>query len=154
MAEHGYLKFTGEYAKLKTMGYKFSHMFAGNYMAWSKNGIFIYKKGSDITSGNFDLYQLVKFFRGHPTVRTHSHGVSFYQFYTNTDTNEYEYHAFNDENREKYRANMDEWRNFNEGKDEAPQLMSMISVSNKIMDQLKELNDLGWYELAFYDEKD
>lgn len=50
-----YIKFTGEYSKLKSMGYRFQRMFAANYMAWWFTGddLVIYKKGSDLVLNAF-----------------------------------------------------------------------------------------------------
>ena len=154
MSEHGYLKFTGKYAELKNMGYTFCKLYAANYMSWNKNNVFIFKKGSDITHGNIDLYKFIKFMNDKPVVLTSRRGgISFYKFYTNADTNEYEYHAVTDENRNKYRENMDQWGKY-DGTGEAPEYMSMEHVSVKLIELLRELKEKGWYELAIYDESD
>lgn len=47
--EHKYIKFTGDYSKLKTMDYEFQKLYAGNYMQWCNDGTRIWKKGGDVT---------------------------------------------------------------------------------------------------------
>ena len=154
MADFNYLKFTGDYTALKGMGYKFQKLYANNYMSWSKNGVYIFKRGADITHGEFDLYKLVTFWRTNPKVRTHECGVSFFKFYNNPDTNDYDYYPYTDENIAKYRANLDEWGKWSEESGEdAPECMSSIMVGHDLLTQLEELNELGWYELAWPTEK-
>ena len=55
MTIHKIIKFTGDYSKLKTMGYEFQKLYAGNYMQWCKRSggewsptTRIFKKGSDV----------------------------------------------------------------------------------------------------------
>jgi hypothetical protein len=154
MENNGYLKFTGKYAELKHLGYKFQKLFAGNYMSWSKDRVFIFKKGSDVTHGNVNLFKLVKFLETKPVLRTSSNGISFYKFYSNTDENEYDYFSVTEENRKKYRDNSTEWGKWDEDSgDPAPEIMSMEHVSKKLLDLLQELSVRGWIETAYWDEK-
>lgn len=151
----GYLKFTGDYAELKNLGYKFQKLFANNYMSWSKNRVFIFKKGSDITHGNIDLYKLVMFLKTNPIVRSNGKSISFFKFYTNEDTNEYEYYPITKENITKYRANLDEWGKWDKDSGiQAPECMSMEHVGNDLMEQIKELTDRGWVEPTVYTEEE
>lgn len=52
-----YIKFTGDYAKLKSMGYEFQRLYAGNYMQWcSDNGnghLRVWKRGAELTIGPY-----------------------------------------------------------------------------------------------------
>ena len=55
MTIHKIIKFTGDYSKLKTMGYGFQKLYAGNYMQWYKQSggehsarTRIFKRGSDV----------------------------------------------------------------------------------------------------------
>jgi len=55
MTIHKIIKFTGDYSKLKPMGYEFQKLFAGNYMQWCKRSggewsptTRIFKKGADV----------------------------------------------------------------------------------------------------------
>ena len=41
----GYVKFTGDYSKLKGMGFTFQKLFANNYMQWERNSFRVWKKG-------------------------------------------------------------------------------------------------------------
>lgn len=149
MAEYNYLKFTGSYPNLKRLGYTFQKLYANNYMSWSKNGIFIFKKGADITHGELNLHKLITFLRGKPAVRPYDTGIVFYKFYSDPDTNTYEYYPYTDENRDKYSANLDEWGKYDgESGEEAPEYMATVMVGNNVLAQLEELNKLGWYELA------
>lgn len=152
--KHGYLKFTGDYAALKTLGYKFQKLFAGNYMSWSKDGVFIFKKGADVSHGNINLFKLVEFLKTDPAVRISRSGIAFYKFYSNTDENEYDYYPLTEENKAKYIANMNEWRDWDkDGVEPAPEIYSMEHVGDKLLNLIKELNDRGWIETAHWEEK-
>jgi len=53
-----YIKFTGDYAKLKSMGYKFQRLFAGNYMQWCKDDEYrVWKKGAELTISLFTNHE-------------------------------------------------------------------------------------------------
>lgn len=52
-----YIKFTGEYAKLKELGYVFQKLFANNYMQWNNNGFRVWKKGAELTIDKFTNYE-------------------------------------------------------------------------------------------------
>lgn len=149
-----YLKFTGDYAKLKSMGYTFCKLFAANYMAWSKGGMFIYKKGAEVTDGNLDLGKFMLFMEAQPLVRDYGTGISFFKFYTNVDENEYDYHPWSDENRQRIRDSMVEWADWNEDSGEpAPKYLGdSFQVSKKKIAQLEELKALGWIEVAYMDD--
>jgi len=43
--------FTGDYAQLKSMGFEFQKLYAGNYMQWhhEESDVRIWKKGADVT---------------------------------------------------------------------------------------------------------
>lgn len=154
MAErYGYLKFTGKYAELKHLGYTFQKLFAGNYMSWSKGGVFIFKKGSDVTHGNIDLFKLFKFLETGPEITIRKGNLSFYKFYSDPDSGEYEYYPRTKENSDKFSANMKEWGEWDKDSgDPAPEYMSTEFVSKKLMDQMTELSVRGWIELAYRGE--
>ena len=146
---NGYLKFTGDYTKLKSMGYTFQKLYANNYMSWHKDETFIFKKGADISNGSVNLYKLVEFLRTNPKVKGYDTHISFYKFYTNTNRNEYEFYPMTDENREIYGDNLRAWLNVTDDtpEEEIPEQYDTIAVSKKLLTQLQELKDLGWYEL-------
>ena len=104
MAIYKYIKFIGDYSKLKTMGYEFQKLFANDYMQWSKrsDGEYspttrIWKKGAEVTMDRltnyegsfFELYMDYKqrgeelpwhtsnFFRKHTTLRVITNNVDY-----------------------------------------------------------------------------
>jgi len=145
---NGYLKFTGDYAALKKMGYTFQKLYANNYMSWHKGDIFIFKKGSDITSGSLNLYKFVVFMRTNPLMRIGDGYMAFFKFYADADTDEYEYLPHTPENIQRWKDNMDEWGKVdaNTPRDQLPPHHTVEVVGKEIFNQLQELNDLGWYE--------
>ncbi len=152
--DNGYLKFTGEYKQLKTMGYEFQKLFAGNYMQWHKNGLRIFKRGSDITHGNIDLYKLVKFMRGCESpahVQVSTNHISFFKVY-NKD-NSYEYLSMTEENRQKYIKINEAWGKVKSDtpENDLPPHWTTEIVRKSMLIDLEELNKLGWYELAVYE---
>jgi len=80
-----YVKFTGDYSKLKSMGFTFQKLYAGNYMQWEKGGFRVWKKGSDITFGEIDLYTLLKHMEieTNPVIRHGKYLVLYSQFNEN-----------------------------------------------------------------------
>lgn len=52
-----HIHFKGEYAKLKSMGYQFQRLYAGNYMQWCSDGgegeLRVWKRGAQLTVGPF-----------------------------------------------------------------------------------------------------
>jgi len=124
-------------------------------MQWHKNGLRIFKRGSDITHGNINLYKLVKFIRGCEKpehVRVSEKHISFFKFYSNADTNEYDYYPMTEENRQKYSDNSKLWAKVKKDcpKEDLPPYMTTEIVRKSMLLDLEELNKLGWYELATY----
>jgi hypothetical protein len=134
------------------MGYTFQKLYANNYMSWSKNGIFIFKKGSDITHGNINLFKLIRFLKGNPVVRQNKETgrFSFFKFHASSDGYDYDYYPFTEENLEKLKVNNEKWHNLpkNCSDELVPLIYGMESVGRDMMEQLQELSDLGWYELV------
>ena len=58
-----YIKFTGDFAELKKMGYKFHKLYARNYMCWMKGTLAIWKKGSDVQMDEFRNFLAVAILR-------------------------------------------------------------------------------------------
>lgn len=150
----GYVKFTGDYSMLKSMGFTFQKLFASNYMQWCRDGLRIWKKGSDITHDSYDLYKLIKFLRTEPDLRNYKTGnFGAYQFYSDPDRNIYDYYPVTEENIKKYRDNMELWSSKEYDEDNPPPYLgSMFSISKDVIEQLQELNKLGWYELIEEDD--
>lgn len=161
--EYGYVKFLGDYSKLKSMGFTFQKLYANNYMQWSKDGFRIWKKGGDITHDDYNLFKLIRFMRTNPVMRTWDSNpngnrgektYSFYKFYSDPDENIYDYYPADEENRQKYLDNMHLYSEAG-GYDEnnpPPYLGDSICIGQKQLDFLQELNKMGWYELAYYPE--
>lgn len=56
---HKYIRFTGKYSKLKSMGYEFQKLFAGNYMQWGHDelGFRVWKRGAELTIDRFTNHE-------------------------------------------------------------------------------------------------
>ena len=154
MSEYGYVKFTGEYAKLKEMGFEFQKLYASNYMQWSKNGFRVWKRGGDITHDDCDLYKLITFLETKPICRTGSKHITFFKVYDNKG-NDYCYHPFDDEHIKQYRDVMDAWGKVNDDthEDKLPPQWTTQAVTNDTLELLKEWKEMGWWELAEYSER-
>ena len=57
MTEYKYIKFTGEYSKLKSMGFTSQRLYAGNYMQWCNNDTRVWKKGAEVTMGRLTNFE-------------------------------------------------------------------------------------------------
>lgn len=44
-----FVKFTGDFAQLKDLGYSFQKLYAANYQQWNKDDLRVWKKGQDVT---------------------------------------------------------------------------------------------------------
>ncbi len=136
------------------MGYTFQRMFAGNYMSWNQEGIYIYKKGGEITDNDINLGKFMLFMETNPVVRHYPAGISFFKFYTNVDKNEYDYHAWTDENRLRMHVNMVEWAEWDKKITGAAPVYigDSFRVSNKKIAMLNELKTLGWITVAYFND--
>lgn len=146
----GYVKFTGDYSMLKSMGFTFQRLFAGNYMQWCRDHLRVWKKGSDITHDDYDLYKLIKFLRTEPLLRDYKTGnFGAFQFYSDPDRNIYDYYPVTEENVKRYRDNMELWSSDNyDENNPPPYLGSMFSISKQVIADIKEFESLGWLELV------
>jgi hypothetical protein len=52
-----YIKFIGDYSKLKSQGYTFQKLYAGNYMQWEKDGFRVWKRGAELTIDDLTNYE-------------------------------------------------------------------------------------------------
>ncbi|PLS19159.1 hypothetical protein CVD28_01755 [Bacillus sp. M6-12] len=48
-----YIQFTGDFKKLIPMGYKFSKLYASNYICYHKDELWIWKKGKELEIADF-----------------------------------------------------------------------------------------------------
>ena len=150
-----YVKFTGDYAKLKSMGYQFGKYYGHNYMAWSNDRLIIWKRGSEIEScgHHFNLYNLIEFIRRNPhfpVVRTgEGTNTKYYQVICTRDveSGERTYLPLNGETMQKLCENSDQWRD--SSTDDTPnERLSMESIPEQLICDLQALSALGWYELV------
>lgn len=160
MSKRGYVKFTGDYSKLKDMGYGFQKLYASNYMQWEKNGFRIWKKGHDITHDEYNLYKLITFFRTNPKMRITSYKDGqttfvFYKFYKDAKAREYEFRPYDEEHHQIYGDTIRRWGKVtdNTPKEEMPLPHTTICVTKEFLDQLQGLKDMGLYELIEYKPK-
>jgi len=129
-----YVKFKGEFAKLKGMGYTFQKLFAANYMVWRKGELSIWKNGSELVIGDFDSYELIKFFRTLPILEVYSKSslLGFYKVY-NKDHTTFKYCGYNKKDRARIKKlPIDRWVH--------------ETIEMQTVDDLRKLNDLKWYE--------
>lgn len=45
----GYVRFLGDYAELKSLGYGFQKLYARNHQQWHKEGVRVWRKGAEVT---------------------------------------------------------------------------------------------------------
>lgn len=135
-----YVKFTGDYSKLKGMGYTFQKLFSGNFMTWEKNGLAIWKRGATVKSLDFDLYKLATLLKTNPPLK--SRGVMLEVYKRKTSKSEYEY--LNDH--DGYEAYMTFLHSMGRGSNFPQVSIELIPIQS--MDAILELNALGWFELA------
>lgn len=161
MSKQGYVKFTGEYNKLKGMGYEFQKLYASNYMQWCKDHFRIWKKGNDITHDEYDLYKLISFLQTNPKVKIYKdkegnlESITFYKFRdSNDDPYSYYYGERNEENEKRYAKNQKAWLNLpKDAPDEdVPPSYDWVWVRKDTLDFIQDLKDKGLYELAEYEE--
>jgi hypothetical protein len=157
--EYGYVKFLGDYSKLKSMGFTFQKLYAGNYMQWEKDHFRVWKKGSDITHDRYNLFKLIRFLETTPLLKKHEFrggkvSYSFFKFYINVDENVYDYFPHNEENSNRYTEYLSDMSAYIKDKTlpRPAYLGDWEWVDQKTIDFIKELKDMGWYELDYYPE--
>ena len=139
------------------MGYEFQKLYAANYMQWHKNHFRIWKRGNDITHDSIDLYQLVKFLRTKPKLRAWDDckTFAFYKFYD--QAGKYcVYLSESEENKKLWRANANLWDALPKdtpGEDLPPRYTTEY-IGIDVIEQLQELNYLGWYHLERIPEEE
>jgi hypothetical protein len=160
MATYKFIKFTGDYSKLKSMGYEFQRLYANNYMQWSKpsNGEWspttrVWKKGADVTmdaltnyeGAFFELYMDYKT-RGEelPWHTSMYHGKTTYlRVITNNVDHSisFDYNLYIEQERAntKHFETNDELMTFD---------YAVVSLTNKTLQALDEFVTLGWVELG------
>ena len=160
-AEYGYVKFLGDYSKLKGMGFTFQKLYASNYMQWEKNSFRVWKKGAELEHDDYNLFKLITFLRTNPVMRSWksnpngSRGAttySFYKFYSDPDNNIYDYYPADEANTKKMADNMKLWGADDYEDNPPPYLGDSICIGDAQLDFIREWDDMGWFELDYYPE--
>jgi len=140
----GYVKFTGDFSKLKKRGYKFQRLYAWNYMSWSKGDLIIWKRGTEICSGDHDLFKLISFLETNPQVKLYPklNGMAIYKLYSDVKTNEYKYAPYNEESQKIY---LDDIKKAVDGDFDDMKHHTSVCID---LDLIAEVNALG-YELIY-----
>jgi len=153
-ADYGYVKFTGDYSKLKSMGFTFQKLYASNYMQWERLGFRVWKKGGDITHDRVSLFKLIKFLRTNPIVRRTDKFITFFKFYSDEANNVYDYYPLTDENVKRMTDNNKLWgADAYDENNPPPYLGDYEHFKIEAMELLQEFKDLGLYELAYYPQE-
>lgn len=157
----GYVRFTGEFKKLKGMGYKFGKYFASNYIGYSRGKLMIWKAGKDITYDDGSLYDLLSFLATDPMVHEYNPDDPTNRFKLDGIRILHEYDADNDkkwlpcteETRIRHRDIHLAWSAWDKDSGEpAPPMVGSSFIEREFLNQIQELKDLGWLELVELDE--
>jgi hypothetical protein len=164
---HKYIKFTGDYSKLKSMGYEFQKLFANDYMQWSKRSgneysptTRIWKKGAEVTMDRLTNYE-GSFFELYMEYKTNGKELPWYTFgrstYLRIVTNRaegsvsFDYELYRELERRRMRVFIEyEERGEEIPDDLAEELFALesITITPKQLTALDELVNLGWVELG------
>ena len=143
--EVGWVKFTGDYSILKSMGFGFQKLYAANYMQWHKNGIRVWKRGNDITFDEVNLYKLIKLLEIPQGHRFTDSVLSFYKVYDDINTNKYHLVPW-DEGLRMYLTFFDT-KNWDDSMQNKIPYVGSCAVLLKSLEVIKELQSLGWLEV-------
>lgn len=146
-----YVKFTGDFAQLKNMGFKFQKLYANNYMQWEKGGFRVWKGAKDVTSDRIsDLYQFLKCVdAGMMRLRKSKFGKTqnyIVEFHVHNDEHETVYIDADEGEKirkEQMNLNDEEWKLIAD-KD----VVCSNYIPEHYLDTYKELKELGWIELV------
>lgn len=160
-ADRGYVKFTGDYSKLKSMGFTFQKLFANNYMQWERDGFRVWKKGAELEHDEWKLFKLITFLESNPAVKTTTMrngetATVFYKMYYDTPHNahEYDYYPWDEEHVNIFK---DYYQTVHEYCEDNSKLFpepigESICLYEKDLAVINEFKELGWYELDYYPE--
>ena len=152
-AEYGYVKFLGDYSKLKGMGFTFQKLYASNYMQWEKNSFRVWKKGAELEHDDYNLFKLITFLRTNPEMKVWNNGESFwlYKFHLEADESEWNYYPYSEENHKKYGDWNKLWIADDYDEDNPPAYLgTSLSLGKEVIDFIKEWDDMGWIELDYF----
>ena len=142
-----YIKFTGEFGKLKSMGFEFQKLYASNYMQWCNDETRVWKKGCDVTMDRipceglfFELYMQHR--DSLPWSKPGPFGGTYLRVIYDR-RNETVSFGYNEYTRQR-RAAMDD------PSSEYPQL-ECIAMTERTLAPLEAFIKLGWVELGEYE---
>jgi len=146
-----YYNFTGQFGKLKDMGFEFSRNRGGTY---TKDGVRIFRKGSEIESKVFYDMEIMHYVVGggeHKVTKSPSGDFITVVLRSSTYDNMYEdveILPINEENRQKCRDFTDVLleRDSSESLDDVV-YYRVQTLSMKRFNTLKSIHDKGWIEL-------
>lgn len=158
----GWVKFTGEFGKLKGMGYEFGKYWANNYIGYSRGQLVIWKAAKDITYDDGSLYDLLSFLASDPVVHEYKpedptnrfklDGIRILYEYDDDGRNK-RWLPTSEENRKRHGEIMRRWSSWDKDSGEpAPPMVGSSLIGRELLDQIQELKDLGWIELIETDE--
>lgn len=144
MNQHKYIRFKGDYSKLKSMGYEFQRLFARNYMQWHNNETRIWKKGADVTiervlnhSGAFlELY--LRHRKAEPWTTPGVFGGVYLRTVVNRDNGEVSFDYSGYLQQERVQLASGEYNHTYE----------CVHFTPKLLEPLDTLIDLNWVEVA------
>lgn len=136
-----YIKFTGDYSKLKTMGFTFQRLYASNYMQWCNDDTRVWKKGSDVTLDRipceglfFELYMQHR--DNLPFSKPGPYGGSYLRLIYD---------------RENGTVSFDYDKYIKQTRDIAIPTLECIAMTVRTLAPLEEFIKLGWVELGVYE---
>jgi len=171
------IKFIGKYNELKSLGYDFQKLYAGDYMQWSKgddyNKVRVWKRGDDVTLGGRLTNQSGSFFR--IVLENIKNGVEFVTYIGNHENESAYFYVYLNKKTDELFGTSTEYdvacaafkkefltdQGMLDKVNEDPRLQQMIDdfpdraegweklhVEVNSVAPLYELIDLGWVELA------
>lgn len=141
MSLPSFIRFTGDYSKLKSMGYGFQKLYAANYMQWCNGDTRVWKKGAEVTLDtltNFEgpFFELLMLHLDNRIPIEFRHNCL--AVICNGDDHTVSL------DRTAYRK---QWDDMIDGKD-VPYTLTESLVRRESLDPLLKLINLGWVELA------
>ena len=141
MTIYKYIKFTGEYGKLRSMGFVFQRLFANNYMQWCNKNTRVWKNGAEVTHDRLTNFEgpFLELYMATDDLPIDDRGCL--RVYTNRKNHSV---SFDDQQAwvEEGRARMEDPEN------EELYNLDCVYLHAVDLEPLGELIDLGWVEVA------
>ncbi len=135
-----YIRFTGDYGKLKSMGFGFQRLFAGNYMQWCNKNTRVWKRGTEVTHDRLTNFE-----------------GAFLELYLATDDlpidDRGHLRVFTDRENDSVSFDQQAWIDEGRARMKDPENDKLynhdvVYLSSVDLEPLGELIDLGWVEVA------